>query len=252
MNEKEIVNIPRHIAIIMDGNGRWAQTKKRPRVMGHQQGAKVVEKISRECARLGVQQLTLYTFSEENWQRPVDEVQYLMNLLKKFLAKERKNLMENNIRFCAIGNLERLPQNVRSELQKSIEVSYNNDGMKLCLALSYGGRSEIVDATKKIAALVAKGDLKVEDINHQLFSQHLYQPNMQDPDLLIRTGGDMRISNFLLWQISYSELWVTQKMWPDFAAEDLQQAIENYNKRERRFGKISAQVKTNRSKIVPG
>ncbi|BBM87613.1 isoprenyl transferase [Candidatus Uabimicrobium amorphum] len=252
MNDKEIENIPRHIAIIMDGNGRWAQAKKRPRIMGHQQGAKVVEKISRECAHLGVEQLTLYTFSEENWQRPVDEVQYLMNLLKRFLRKERKNLVENNIRFCAIGDLERLPKDVQHELQKSIDVSYNNDGMKLCLALSYGSRSEIVDATKKIAAQVAKGEINIEDINHQLFAQNLYQPNMQDPDLLIRTGGDMRVSNFLLWQISYSELWVTHTMWPDFAKEDLLQAIQSYSTRERRFGKISAQVKENHRKIIPG
>ncbi|WP_372371168.1 isoprenyl transferase [Candidatus Uabimicrobium sp. HlEnr_7] len=248
MKDKEIDNIPSHIAIIMDGNGRWAQSRNCPRIMGHQRGAKVVEKIIKECVRLGVEQLTLYTFSEENWRRPVEEVDYLMNLLQKFLAKERKNLVENNICFSAIGDLGRLPKAVCQELQKSIEISCKNNGLKLCLALSYGGRSEIVDATKKIAEKVALGTLNVEEINHSIFKEHLYKPDMSDPDLFIRTGGDMRISNFLLWQISYTELWITDKMWPEFSKEDLHDAIADFNKRERRFGKTSAQIKVN-SKI---
>lgn len=245
MQSEEILasNLPKHIAIIMDGNGRWAQSQNRPRFMGHKRGAKVVEKITNECGHLEIEQLTLYAFSTENWQRPENEVNYLMNLLKNFIVQERKNIMKNNIQFFAIGNLEKLSNSVYAELKKTTKLSKNNTGMKLCLALSYSARKEIVDTTKKIAQQVINGTISITDIDETLFQQNLYQPNMPAPDLLIRTGGDMRVSNFLLWQIAYSELWITSKMWPDFTCDDLHCAINDFSKRERRFGKTSSQIK---------
>ncbi|NUM36723.1 MAG: isoprenyl transferase [Candidatus Brocadiae bacterium] len=230
--------LPRHIAIIMDGNGRWAKQKNKPRIWGHKAGATTVDIITKECSRLGIQQLTLYAFSHENWQRPKEEIDYLMTLLRRFLIKERKTIMENNIRFNTIGHIHRLPKTVIDELDKTKEMSAKNTGMTLCLALSYGGRMEIVDVVKKIAQRVAQGEIQIDDINEEMCSQSMYQPGMPDLDLLIRTGGEMRISNFLLWQLSYSELWITPTLWPDFNEQELHKALEDFEKRERRFGKV--------------
>ena len=245
--------LPQHIAIIMDGNGRWAKERGKPRIWGHHEGAKTVRRITEECAKLGISQLTLYAFSYENWQRPEKEIKYLMTLLRRFLILERKTIMKNNIRFTAIGKLDRLPLNVRQELEKTKSISSGNTGMTMCLALSYGGRREITDAVKNIAMQVKSGDIEIDDIDEKLVQQNLYQPDMVDPDLLIRTGGDMRISNFLLWQISYTELVVFRCYWPDFSIKDLHQTIREFSLRERRFGKVitkSAQSKSNSQKIM--
>ena len=234
--------LPRHIAIIMDGNGRWAQLSRKPRVWGHRTGAKTVRTITEECVRLGISQLTLYAFSHENWQRPEQEVKYLMTLLGRFLVQERKLIMKNNIRFRTIGQIERLPSSVRKELKITTELSANNTGMILCLALSYGGRMEIVDAMKSITKKIVAGEISIDDIDENLCSQHMYQPEMPELDLLIRTGGEMRLSNFLLWQASYSELWITPVLWPDFNVDTLHQAIQEFSRRERRFGKVPSRI----------
>ncbi len=231
---------PRHIAIIMDGNGRWAEARGMRRVRGHESGIDSVRNISEECARLGVEQLTLYAFSEENWRRPRLEIEFLMRMLKRFLVKERDTLMRNNMRFGAIGRLERLPADVRRELQRTTEFAAGNTGTRLCLALSYGGRSELVDAMRRIAEEVASGKRKPGEIDEALVTANLYQPDMPEPDLVIRTAGEMRVSNFLLWQISYAELYVTDTLWPDFRAEHLHAAIADYHRRERRFGGLKA------------
>ncbi|MCA8911476.1 MAG: isoprenyl transferase [Planctomycetes bacterium] len=228
--------VPKHIAIIMDGNGRWAEARGMRRVKGHEAGIDSVRAISEECARLGVGQLTLYAFSEENWRRPRLEIEFLMRMLKRFLIKERDTLMRNNMRFGAVGRLDRLPKDVRRELDKTIELASGNTGTLLCLALSYGGRAELADAMKKLAEKVAAGELKPEDIDEQAIAANLYQPNMPDPDLVIRTAGEMRLSNFLLWQVSYAELYVTDTLWPDFREEHLHAALEDFARRERRFG----------------
>lgn len=227
---------PSHIAIIMDGNGRWARRRGLVRIRGHQEGVKSVREITRECAKKHLKQLTLYAFSQENWKRPKREVNLLMKLLKEFLIKERKEIEENNIRLTAIGRISGLPEDVQRELAISIEESKNNTGMVLCLALNYGGRSEIVDAAKKIANSVKAGKMGLEEITEETFKKFLYTSEMPDPDLLIRTGGEMRVSNFLLWEISYTELWVTPVCWPDFRKEHLEEAIKDYARRERRFG----------------
>lgn len=234
--------LPKHIAIIMDGNGRWASAKNKPRIWGHREGSKTVKRITEECARLGISQLTLYAFSSENWQRPPQEVSYLMTLLRRFLIKERQVVMANNIRLEAVGRLERLPPSILRELEITRAISSGNTGMVLCLAISYGGRTEILDAVKSIARQVAAGVLSAEAIDEQLFAKNLYQPEMPPVDLLIRTGGELRISNFLLWQLSYTELWVTPVRWPEFQIADLHQAIFDFAGRERRFGKVAGEV----------
>jgi undecaprenyl diphosphate synthase len=236
-------HIPRHIAIIMDGNGRWAEARDMRRVKGHEAGIDSVRAISEECARLGVEQLTLYAFSEENWKRPRLEIEFLMRMLKRFLVKERDTLMRNNMRFGAIGRLERLPKDVRRELDKTTELASRNTGTRLCLALSYGGRAELVDAARKLAELVQAGELKPEEIDENMLAGALYQPGMPEPDLVIRTGGEMRLSNFLLWQVSYAEFYVTDTLWPDFREEHLHAAIEDFRHRERRFGGLNQQAK---------
>lgn len=236
MTEK--AKTPSHIAIILDGNGRWAKQRGLTRIKGHTKGADTVTQITQHCAKKKVKQLTFYTFSQENWKRPKLEIRFLMRLITKYLIKERKNIEENNIRLTAIGRIDGLPENVRKELAISIEESKNNTGMVLCLALNYGGRSEIVDAAKKIAREVSSGRLDVEEITEESFNNYLYMPNMSDPDLLIRTGGEIRISNFLLWEISYTELWFTKTCWPDFSKEELDEAIKDYGCRERRFGGV--------------
>jgi undecaprenyl diphosphate synthase len=222
----------------MDGNGRWARQQGLQRVLGHESGAETVREITRECSRLGVGRLTLYAFSAENWKRPEHEVRYLMSLLKKYLVSERREIMDNNIRFTAIGRLHELPDDVRRELAQTIEMSSRNTGMVLCLALAYGGRVEIVDAVRRLARDVQEGRCSPEEIDEQAIARYLYDPGAPDPDLLIRTGGDLRVSNFLLWQISYTELWVTPVKWPEFKREHLHEAIREYSQRDRRFGGI--------------
>ncbi|MDA0839438.1 MAG: isoprenyl transferase [Planctomycetota bacterium] len=232
------LDIPRHIAIIMDGNGRWAESRRQSRIRGHEQGAESVRAITRECARLGVEQLTLYAFSNENWKRPRAEVSFLMRLYQRYLIKERKEIMDNNIRFINIGRTEVLPGYVQKELQKTIAMSAENTGMLMCVAINYGGRVEIMDAAKRFAAEVKAGTHEVDDLDEELFAKYLYQPSMRDPDLLIRTADEMRISNFLLWQLSYSEIWVSPICWPEFREEHLMKGIEAYNQRIRKFGAL--------------
>lgn len=235
-------NIPRHLAVIMDGNGRWAQKQGLLRVKGHESGVKAVQDTVEGCAELGVKYLTLYAFSTENWNRPKLEVTALMSLLVSTLKKEVKTLMENNIRLRAIGNIEQLPSKARKELQEVIQLTSENTHMTLSLALSYSSKNEISNAVKCIASKVRDGVLTIDDIDNDLISDHLYTNGMPDVDLLIRTSGECRISNFLLWQIAYAELYFTDVLWPDFRKDELQKAILSYQGRERRFGKTSEQI----------
>jgi len=235
--------IPRHIAIIMDGNGRWAKNKSLPRLAGHREGVKTVRRITGICSEIGVEVLTLYTFSEENWNRPPGEVTALMKLLVSSLRKEVKELDKNNVRFTVIGNIKKMDASVQLELQEAINTTKNNSGLNLNLALSYGGRQEILNAVNLYSKDILNGKTKIENLDESVFSKYLYTRNIQDPDLLIRTGGEMRISNFLLWQIAYSELHITNTFWPAFDRGDLYKAISEFQNCERRFGKISEQVK---------
>ncbi|MBT5955753.1 MAG: isoprenyl transferase [Candidatus Marinimicrobia bacterium] len=230
--------IPEHIAIIMDGNGRWARVKTLPRIAGHKQGVKAVRNITEICGELGVKHLTLYTFSEENWNRPQMEVSALMKLLVSSLKKEVKDLNKNNVRFTVIGDVSKMDNFVQNELNEAIELTQNNDGLNLNLALSYGGRQEIINAFKGLYSHINSTD----EITEELFESHLYTSNIPDPDLLIRTGGELRVSNFLLWQIAYTEFHITNTFWPAFGREELLLAISDYQQRERRFGKISEQI----------
>ena len=238
-------NIPRHIAIIMDGNGRWANAKGLPRIAGHREGVRTVRKITEICGELNVKILTLYTFSSENWNRPATEVSALMKLLMSSLRREVKDLMKNNVRFTVIGNINELESNVQNELIDAIHKTKNNTGLNLNLALSYGSRQEILFAVKKLIDKVSEGEIKVDEIDESVFSKLLYTRNIPDPDLLIRTGGEFRISNFLLWQIAYTEIHVTDTSWPSFGKKELTEAIYEYQNRDRRFGKISEQFKVN-------
>lgn len=226
----------------MDGNGRWAKSKGKLRVFGHHNGVVSVSDVVESAGELGIKYLTLYTFSAENWNRPTLEVNAIMELLVSTINKEIKKLMNNNVRLKAIGDLEMLPKKCYKELMGAIDKTSGNTGLTLVLALSYGSRREIVHATKSIAAKVLSGELKVEDINDDVFSNNLYTADIPDPELLIRTSGEYRISNYLLWQIAYAELYFTSKLWPDFRREDLYEAILDYQQRERRFGKTSEQV----------
>lgn len=237
-----IDQLPEHIAIIMDGNGRWAKQKGKLRAFGHESGTKSVKEITETCAELGVKNLTLYAFSTENWNRPKLEVQTLMRLLISSLKKEIKTLQDNNISLNAIGNLDALPSKVHRELQDVINKTKNNTRMTLTLALSYGSRLEITDAVKAICDKVKNNIISPENIDEYIINQHLYTRNLPDVDLLIRTSGEQRISNFLLWQIAYAELYFTEVLWPDFSKNDLYKAILNYQNRERRFGKTSEQL----------
>jgi len=230
-------NIPKHIAIIMDGNGRWAREKRLPKIIGHKHGAESVRDVLKACGDLGIKYLTLYTFSTENWKRPVKEVKGLMSLLEAQLDRETRNLIKNNVRLNVIGRLEYLPAHLIEKLKKAGTLTKDNTGVVLTLALSYGGRSEIIDGIKKAMTEVENGSLKKEDINEENFGQYLYTKDIPDPDLLIRTSGEMRVSNFLLWQISYSEIYVTKKFWPDFKKDSLEKAIREYQKRQRRYGR---------------
>lgn len=233
-------NIPQHIAITMDGNGRWAMAKGKPRSYGHQAGVDTVRRITSECTRLGVKFLTLYTFSTENWNRPADEVATLMGLVLNALEDEL--FMKNDVRFRVIGDESRLSPEVIAKLRQTEELTKNNKAMTMVVALSYSSRWEITDAVKNIADEVKNGNLNINDINEEVISNHLRTNFMPDPDLLIRTGGELRISNYLLWQIAYSELYFCDTFWPDFMEEDLHKAIESYQKRQRRYGKTEAQV----------
>ena len=236
-------NLPKHIAIIMDGNGRWAKNQGMLRVFGHENGAKSVRQVVESSAKLGIENLTLYAFSTENWNRPKLEVKTLMRLLINSLKKEIKTLNENNIRLNSIGNLELLPKSAQNELLSVIEKTKNNSRMTLTLALSYGSRDELIQAVQAISDKVKNNIISIGDIDESIINQHLYTRNLPDVDLLIRTSGEHRISNFLLWQIAYAELYFTDVLWPDFKEEDLHKAIINYQKRERRFGKTSEQIK---------
>ncbi len=228
--------LPNHIAIIMDGNGRWARRKGFLRVKGHEEGVNSVREITTECAKKHIGQLTLYAFSNENWKRSKTEVNFLMRMLKKFLIAERPTIRDNNIILKTIGRTEALPEDVQKELFISMEESKNNTGMILCLALNYGGRTEIVDAANGLAKDVKKGVVKLKDIDDDVFKSYMYTSDMTDPDLLIRTGGEMRVSNFLLWEVSYAELWFTSVYWPEFRKKHLEEALGDYAKRERRYG----------------
>ena len=234
--------IPAHVAIIMDGNGRWAQQKKRPRLYGHKVGVDSVQEVVECAAEWGVKVLTLYAFSSENWKRPGAEVNGLMGLLKNYLLSELSRMLKNRIRLVTIGDTEKLPQDVREVLEKTIAETAGNDGLVLNLALSYGGRLEIVRAVREIAAEVLADDLSLDEINESLISNHLYTAALPEPDLLIRTGGEARLSNFLLWQASYAEIYFTDTMWPDFRRQAFSQAIAEYQGRERRFGRTGAQL----------
>ncbi len=234
--------VPRHVAVIMDGNGRWATEQGLPRVKGHEAGADTVRAIVRACGERSIEALTLYSFSTENWGRPGDEVEALMALLARFLMDERDELMLNKVRLRGIGELERLPRTVRTLLDQATQVTANNDGLLLTLALSYGSRAEITDAVRRIAREVARGELDPAAIDESCITERLYTAGVPDPDLLIRTSGEMRLSNFLLWQLAYSELYVTEVFWPDFREPHLDEALAVYGRRQRRFGKTGAQV----------
>lgn len=231
--------MPRHLAIVMDGNGRWAKLKRKPRHYGHVKGTQVAKQIITECSRLGIKHLTLYAFSTENWFRPSFEVSFLMALLKKYLYKETQNLVKENIRFSVLGDLHRLPADVQKQIMVSMKLTSQCTGLQLTFALSYGSRQEIVMATQEIAKKVASGHLAPEAINESLFESFLGTHGTPDPDLLIRTSGELRISNFLLWQIAYSEFYFSNILWPDFTKTALHAALLDYSARERRFGKVA-------------
>src|ERR1041385_4083074 len=229
-------SLPRHVAIIMDGNGRWAKQRHLPRIEGHRAGAESARVIIRTCGELGIKYLTLYAFSVENWNRPKDEVDALMKYLVHYLKTETSELNKNNVRLEVIGQIYRLPENVQEHLKKAISTLSKNNGLTLVMALSYGSRIEIVDAVRGVASKVKAGQLDPADITEQVFAQHLYTRNIPDPDVLIRTSGEMRVSNFLLWQISYAELVITPTLWPDFRKPQLYAALDEYHRRHRRFG----------------
>ncbi len=235
--------IPRHIAIIMDGNGRWAKRQGLARMFGHRQGVETVHRITEVAAELGIEYLTLYAFSTENWNRPKEEVDALMSLLVDTIAKETPTLMKNNVRLSTIGDLDRLPENAQNKFRACMAETSGNTGLNLVIALSYSARWEIIQATRNIALALQQGTILVEDINEELISASMATNQMPDPDLLIRTSGELRISNFLLWQLAYAELYFTDCLWPEFTEEEFYRAIVDYQHRERRFGKTSEQVR---------
>jgi undecaprenyl diphosphate synthase len=230
---------PRHIAIIMDGNGRWAQRQNLPRIEGHRRGVASVRRTTEECARLKIEQLTLYCLSSENWKRPQQEIDFLMHLLEQYMIEERSTIMDNNLRVRMIGRREGIPDQVLRELDKTVELSSTNTGMWLNLAINYGGRSELVDAVRAIARQAAAHVIAPAEIDEQTIADHLYTAGLDDPDLLVRTAGEMRISNFLLWQVSYAEIWVTDRCWPEFDEAVLHEAIRGFAQRNRKFGGLT-------------
>jgi len=236
--------LPVHLAIIMDGNGRWAKQRKMPRIMGHKKGVDVVNKVVRHASALGIRYLSLFAFSMENWKRPGDEVGFLMRLIDEYIEKELTTILKENIRFTVTGQTELIPEGTRKKLLDAADRSAANTGMVLNLALSYGGRAEIADAGRRIAELAAAGRLKPEDITEDSFLEFMYHPEIPDVDLLIRTSGELRISNFMLWRIAYSELYFTDKLWPDITEDDIDEALEDFAGRTRRFGKTDEQIDT--------
>ena len=239
IEEKKLKKIPTHVAIIMDGNGRWAKKRNMPRVKGHYEGMQTVKKITKYASKLGIKYLTLYAFSTENWARPKEEVSYLMDLPEKMFTSFMPELMENNVKVEVIGVVEKLPENTRKAVEDAIEQTKNNTGLKLIFALNYGSKDEIVTAVKRIAQGAANNEYKVEEIDEQLISDNLFTKDTPDPDLLIRTSGEQRISNFLLWQIAYSEFIFTKVAWPDFIEEEFYKALLEYQSRDRRFGGLN-------------
>jgi undecaprenyl diphosphate synthase len=227
---------PRHIAVIMDGNGRWAERRGLPRIEGHRRGVASVRTVTEECARLGIEQLTLYCLSSENWKRPQPELDFLMHLLEQYMIEQRASIRENNIRVCVIGRRDGIPDDVLREMDRTVAGSADSTGLKLCLAINYGARAEMTDAVRRIAGRIAAGELARDAIDEEVIARHLYTAGMPDPDLLIRTAGEMRVSNFLLWQISYAEIWVAECCWPDFDVAQLHRAIRDFAARDRRFG----------------
>jgi len=227
---------PRHIAVIMDGNGRWAERQGLPRIEGHRRGVASVRRTTEECARLGIEQLTLFCLSSENWKRPQRELDFLMHLLEQYMIEERTTIMEQSIRVSVIGRREGIPEEVLREMDKTAALTRDNSGLRLCLAINYGARSELVDAIRRIAEKVKAGMLRPDQLREETLSEHLYTAGMPDVDLLIRTAGEMRVSNFLLWQISYAEIWVTEACWPEFDERQLHLAICDFAARDRRFG----------------
>ena len=246
MVEIDKTRLPRHVAIIMDGNGRWATQRGLTRVAGHRRGKQSVQEIVETARRLGIEYLSLYAFSTENWQRPRDEVAALMRFLRHYLAAELKKMMRNGIRLLAIGNLRKLPREVQIALRQTIDDTRHNTGMTVILAVSYGAREEITDAVRVIARKVRRGDVDPEDIDQDFFASHLGTAGVPDPDLLIRTSGEMRVSNFLLWQIAYTEIFVTDTLWPDFREREFLDAIAHFQRRERRFGRTGEQAERER------
>jgi undecaprenyl diphosphate synthase len=230
--------LPRHVAIIMDGNGRWAQKRLLNRMLGHEKGAEAVRTVTRTCRKIGIPILTLYAFSTENWRRPKNEVSALMQLLKTFLIKEEAEMKINGIRLMAIGQMDRLPADVRTVIQHVISATASNRDLILNLALSYGGRAELTDMVRSIAAKIVSGEIKPESIDEEIITRHLYTRGLPDPDLLIRTSGEVRISNFMLWQLAYTEIFITPTLWPDFSGEEFVTIIREFQKRERRFGGV--------------
>jgi undecaprenyl diphosphate synthase len=230
--------MPKHVAVIMDGNGRWAKRQGLPRIMGHRRGVDVLKDLLRCCRDWGVQALTAYAFSTENWGRPLEEVEFLMTLFERVLRQELREMMQEDVRIRFVGNLAALPPTLQSEIERSMIETQDNQGICFTVATNYGGREEIVRACRAIATQVQAGLVHPEDINEHLFEQHLYTTGLSDPDLLIRTSGEMRVSNFLLWQVAYAELYVTETLWPDFNRSEFHQALIAYQQRERRFGKV--------------
>ena len=236
--ELDTTKLPAHVAIIMDGNGRWAKKRLLNRINGHKKGSDTVRSVVRTCREIGISYLTLYAFSTENWQRPKTEVEALMTLLKDFLHSEQKEMVENNIRLCVIGQVDRLPEKVQQALQQTMSATKDNSAMTLILALSYGSRAEIVRMVQEVAKQIKHGEIDLDSITAELIADHLYTRDIPDPDLLIRTSGEMRISNFLLWQIAYTEIFVTPTLWPDFSRDELLEILKDYQNRERRFGQV--------------
>ncbi len=234
-DQLDLTRLPQHVAVIMDGNGRWAKRRNRPRVEGHRAGSKSVQDVVETCARIKIPYLTLFAFSKENWKRPKTEVDMLWRLLEDYLKNEDKALIKNNLRLKIIGQRDQIPAKVIRELERVEQLTADNSGLTIILALNYGGRAEIVDAVKKIAKTPG---VDIDSLDEESFASHLYTDSIPDPDLLIRTSGEIRVSNFLLWQIAYSEIWITEEYWPDFRRKHLLQAILDYQKRERRFGDI--------------
>lgn len=237
-SDLDIAKLPRHVAVIMDGNGRWAQQRGLPRIMGHRRGVDTLKKLLRICRDWGVKALTAYAFSTENWGRPLEEVDFLMTLFERVLRQELAEMMEEGVRIQFVGNLQSLPPTLQAEIDKAVEQTRDNPGIRFTVATNYGGRQEIVQACRAIATQVQLGKLAPENIDEALFSHHLYTAGLEDPDLLIRTSGEMRISNFLLWQLAYAELYVTDTLWPDFDLVEFHRALYDYQKRHRRFGKV--------------